>query len=142
MSGPGVFGTDPYVAKSDVLGRIVLVMRGVTDRRGLLLTAFRSRAVPSGEIHELMTTDTAADLEDTVDRVALLGFFEVIAGGVLLVGDSVQINGRPVGEIIGFNETHMPNHQNICLLAPELRDGESIGLRVGQDVRVFRGRSA
>src|SRR3712207_6302655 len=54
MSGPSAFGTNPYVSKTPVVGRVVAVLRGVTDRRGLFLTEYRSRAVPAGEIHELM----------------------------------------------------------------------------------------
>ncbi|HYI15536.1 MAG TPA: hypothetical protein VEX37_09100 [Thermomicrobiales bacterium] len=137
MSGPAVFGKNPYVAKSDVSGRVVAVLRGVTDQRGLYLTAFRSRAVPAGEIHELMITDQDCDVEMTVDRVALLAFFEVQEGGVILLDDQVTIGTRVVGSIAGFDETHMPNHQNICLRG-ELRDGESIEIRVGDPVRLTR----
>jgi hypothetical protein len=137
VSGPAVFGKNPYVAKSDVSGRVVAVLRGVTDQRGLYLTAFRSRAVPAGEIHELMITDQDCDVETTVDRVALLAFFEVQEGGVILLDDQVTIGTRVVGSIAGFDETHMPNHQNICLRG-DLRDGESIEIRVGDPVRLAR----
>ena len=138
MSGPAVFGKNPYVAKSDVKGRVVAVLRGVTDQRGLYLTAFRSRAVPAGEIHELMITDEDCDVESTVNRVALIAFFEVQDGGVILLDDRVTIGDRVVGTVAGFDETHMPNHQNICLRG-ELRDGESIEIRVGDAVTLARG---
>ena len=138
MSGPAVFGKNPYVAKSDVNGRVVAVLRGVTDQRGLFLTAFRSRAVPAGEIHELMITDEDCDVETTVNRVALIAFFEVTDGGVILLDDTVTVGDVTVGTVAGFDETHMPNHQNICLRG-ELRDGESIAIRVGDPVRIARG---
>ena len=138
MSGPAVFGKNPYVAKSDVNGRVVAVLRGVTDQRGLYLTAFRSRAVPAGEIHELMITDEECDVELTINRVALIAFFEITEGGVILLDDSVTIGDAVVGTVAGFDETHMPNHQNICLRG-ELRDGESIAIRVGDAVRIARG---
>jgi hypothetical protein len=138
MSGPAVFGTNPYVAKSDVTGRVVAVLRGVTDRRGLYLTAFRSRAVPAGEIHELMITDEECDVESTVNRVALIAFFEVDQGGVILLDDTVTIGERTVGAVAGFDETHMPNHQNICLRG-ELDDGDGLGIQVGDPVRIARG---
>lgn len=137
MSGPAVFGKNPYVAKSDVSGRVVAVLRGVTDRRGLYLTAFRSRAVPAGEIHELMITDEDCDIETTVDRVALIAFFEVRDGGVILIDDRVTIADRAIGSVAGFDETHMPNHQNICLRG-ERRDGDSFAIRVGDPVRISR----
>lgn len=132
-----MFGKNPYVAKSDVNGRVVAVLRGVTDQRGLYLTAFRSRAVPAGEIHELMITDEDCDVESTVNRVALIAFFEVQDGGVILLDDRVKIGDRVIGTVAGFDETHMPNHQNICLYG-ELRDGDSIEIRVGDSVTIAR----
>jgi hypothetical protein len=137
VSGPVVFGKNPYVSKTDVTGRVVAVLRGVTDQRGLYLTAFRSRAVPAGQIHELMITDEATDVETTVNRVALIAFFEVLDGGVILLDDQVTIGDRVVGTVAGFDETHMPNHQNICLNG-DLSDGESIGIAVGDVVRIAR----
>ncbi|MEX1159102.1 MAG: hypothetical protein WEC79_09260 [Thermomicrobiales bacterium] len=138
MSGPAVFGKNPYVAKSDVTGQVVAVLRGVTDQRGLFLTAHRSRAVPTGEIHELMITDEVADVETTVNRIALIAFFEVTVGGVILLDDRVTIGERVVGSIAGFDETHMPNHQNVCLRG-EMRDGDTLAIRVGDRVRIARG---
>jgi hypothetical protein len=138
VGGPQVFGANPYVSKSAVVGRVVAVLRGVTDRRGLYLTEYRSRAVPVGQVHELMVTDEQAPLESTVDRVALIAFFEVTEGGVLLVGDLVTLGGHLVGELAGFDETHMPNHQNICLRG-ERRDGASHAINVGDEVRIERG---
>jgi hypothetical protein len=120
------------------VGQVVAVLRGVTDRRGLFLTEYRSRAVPAGQIHELMITDEQASLESTVDRVALIAFFEVTVGGVLLIGDRVTIGGNLVGELAGFDETHMPNHQNVCLRG-ERRDGASLAIDVGDEVRIERG---
>ena len=138
MSGPAVFGKNPYVAKSDVTGRVVAVLRGVTDQRGLYLTAFRSRAVPAGAVHELMITDEDLDVESTVNRVALIAFFEVLDGGVILLEDQVTIGEQLVGTVAGFDETHMPNHQNICLRG-ELKDGETLNIGVGDRVTIARG---
>lgn len=137
-SGPAVFGANPYAAKRPVTGRVVAVLRGVTDRRGLCLTEYRSRAVPRGQIHELMLTDEDAQLESTVNRVALLAFFEVETGGVLLVGDRVTCGERELGRLAGFDETHMPNHQNVCLTGSDFRDGETLGLQVGDELTFAR----
>jgi hypothetical protein len=123
--------------KSPVRGRIVAVLRGVTDHRGLFLTSYRSRAVPNGEIHELMITDESADIETTVNRVALIAFFEVTDGGVILLDDTVVIGDQVVGVVAGFDETHMPNHQNICMRG-ELRDGESFAIQLGAPVIIDR----
>jgi hypothetical protein len=84
-----------------------------------------------------MITDEDCDVEMTVDRVALIAFFEVDNGGVILLDDSVTIGDRTVGRVAGFDETHMPNHQNICLRG-ERRDGEGLGIQVGDLVRIAR----
>jgi hypothetical protein len=134
-TGPAVF-PDPYAEKRAVEGTVVAVLRGVTDRRGLRLADYRSRALPAGQIHELMTTDELISPNGIAERVALLAFFEVATGGVVLVGDVVEIDGRRVGTVAGFNDTHMPNHQNICLRADALVDGETLRLRIGASVRI------
>jgi hypothetical protein len=137
-SGPGVFGANPYVSKSIVVGRIVAVLRGVSEHRGLQIEGYQSRAVPTGAIHELMSSNQSAGFGDTVDNVAIIAFFEVIVGGVILVGDVVEIAGCEIGSVLGFNDTHMPNHQNICLFVDHLRDGESLALRLDDPVRIVR----
>lgn len=139
LSGsPDVFGPNPYVAKSDVLGRVVAVLRGVSTQRGLAIEDYRSRAVLAGQIHELMATDGECKPGAVVERVALLVFFEVIAGGVILLDDVVEVAGVILGEVGGFNDTHMPNHQNICLVSPKLLDGADQRLQLGDVVRIYR----
>jgi hypothetical protein len=135
MSGPAVFGPDVYAAATPVLGRLVVVLRGVTDQRGLRLEAYRSRATPRFGIHELMVTDEPADIGMTVDRVGLIGFFEVEQGGVVLAGCTVYVGESRLGTVAGFDETHMPNHINICVRVDALTDGETLGLQSGEAVR-------
>jgi len=132
MSGPMVFG-DPYVSSSAVVGRVVAVLRGVTETRGLALAGHRSRAVTTGAVHELMITDEDARQEGRVDRVALLAFVAILEAGVILLDADVTIGDASVGVIAGFDETHMPNHQNICLRG-DLQDGESRSIAVGDKV--------
>ncbi len=137
MSGPEVFGSNPYAKNRSLSGEMVTVLRGVTDERGLKLEGYRSRAVRTGQVHELMSTDTAGVAPgDVVDRVALIGFFEVSRSGVLLVGARVMIGEHELGVIAGFDNTHMPNHQNICLQTENLEDGVQLGLAVGELVRI------
>lgn len=137
MTGPEVFGSTPYAANRPVEGRLVTVLRGVTGERGLALEGYRSRAVITGHIHEFMTTDEQEAAPcTTVDRVALIGFFEVERSGVLLVGAEVMIGSRMLGTIAGFDNTHMPNHQNICIRVDDFRDGVDLGFGVGDPVSV------
>lgn len=134
MAGPEVFGTNPYAANLPVRGQIVTVLRGITDGRGLKLEAYRSRAVPAGQIHELMVTDEPAEPGSIANRVGLIGFFVVRDPGVILVGAPVRIGGRPIGTVAGFDDTHIPNHQNICLKVDELVDGLGLGLALNDAV--------
>ena len=140
MSGPEVFGPDVYAAAVEVGGRVVVVLRGQTDRRGLQLRPHRSRAVLQHAIHELMVTDESAEPGDAVNRVGLIGFFEVSESAVILLGSRVYVGERPIGTVAGFDETHMPNHLNICLAVDDLIDGERIGVQLNDRVRfVFDG---
>lgn len=132
-----MFGTNPYVAKRDIVGEVVAVLRGMSEMRGLDIATYRSRAVVAGHVHELMVTDENAVLNSVVNRVGLIAFFEIGQSGVILVGDVVEIDGHPVGSVAGFNDTHMPNHQNICLRSDRVFDGESRSLRVGAGVRIY-----
>lgn len=138
MSGPAVFGPDVYASRRDVHVTVVAVLRGVTEQRGLYLTDLRSRAVLQHAVHELMVTDEPADLTTTVDRVALVAFFEVENSGVILVGDQLYCGDAFLGTVAGFNETHMPNHQNICLKVDRMQDGETLGLQIDERLRFVR----
>ena len=139
---------DPYLSnlyqeatfskKLPLWGRLVVVLRGNLDRRGLELIPHRSRAVRHGEVHELIATDEAtASPGQNVNAVANLGFVEFQSGGVLLVGDSVWICGRPFGHLVGFDLTHMPNHMNIVISVSRAISGEDLGLAPGSDIAFF-----
>lgn len=77
-----------------------------------------------------MVTDESAGPGDTVMRVALTCFFEVEQPGVLLIGSEVYAGDIRLGVVAGFDDTHMPNHQNICLRSDALVDGKSAGIEV------------
>ncbi len=125
----GMFSRSPYAQKRDVLGRLVVVLTGRLEDRGLSLIAPISRAVQKNEIHELIVTDDAgAGPGSRVDRIAYAGFVEIISGGILLAGDQLICGGRSLGKIAGFDETHLPNHLNIVLQAGERLDGVELGL--------------
>ena len=119
----------PYVSKRPVEGRVVCVLDAWSERRGMQLEPHSSRAVTAGEIHELaMTDDPRARPESRVDRVAYIGFVEFVRGGVILVGDRVTLGQRELGEVVGFNTTHYPNHMNILLRNPQWQTGRGLGV--------------
>ncbi len=129
---------DPYVTASPVVGEVVAVLRGKLQDRGLQLIPQPSRALKQGDIHEMVVTDEAAEPSQTVDRVAYLGFCEIIRGGVAKAGDRVQIGEQMDAVLLGYDATHAPNHYNIVFSASSLRDGVDSGLKLGMSVH-FRG---
>lgn len=124
-----------YAAKSDICGRIAVVLRGLLENRNLNLITPISRAFPAGTIIELIGTDEEnAGPGGTVQRIAYIGFVELLDGGVLLTGDPVSIKGVRVGTIAGFDDTHMPNHQNTILRMEKRIGGADLGFAPGDPV--------
>ena len=120
-----------YGERRPVMGEVVTLLHITFEKRGLKLIEARSRAMPFNEIHELMITDEEAAPGGGVNRVSAIAFFEVKCGGVVVVGDEVSIGGKALGELAGFDMTHMPNHMNVLvktrsLEAPLVRIGDLI----------------
>jgi hypothetical protein len=126
-----------FASKVDMQGRVVTVLRGLLESRGLNLIAPISRAFPAGSIVELISTDEATAAPGvSVDRIGYIAFVELTTGGILLAGDPVSIDGKVIGTLAGFDDTHMPNHQNIILKTNGRITGETLGLKPGSDVRI------
>lgn len=126
-----------FAAKTAMRGRVVVVLRGLLENRGLELIRPISRAFPAGSIIELIGTDESqAAPGATVARIAYIGFVELLDGGVLLAGDPVMINGTRIGTIAGFDDTHVPNHQNTIVRVDTRMDGEMLGLGPGDPVAI------
>jgi len=130
----GMFKKNPYAKKADVVGELVVVLRGCLEQRGLKLIKPISRCVKKYDVHELIFTVEKAEPGDTVNKIAYLGFFEVQSGGVIVVGDKVYLNSEPIGEICGFDYTHMPNHLNIVVYNPENKDGLTRGYELNNKI--------
>ena len=128
----GMFQESPFSAKSDVEGRLVLILQSRMERRGLHLIPQPSRCVCKYQIHEFSFTDEAdAKPGSPVDRIAGIGFAEIEAGGVILAGDEVSYNGVLIGRVAGFDETHMPNHYNILVRSSALKTGRDLEMVPG-----------
>lgn len=131
----GLFSENPYAAKRDVLGRLVVILRGKLENRALELIVPISRAVKKNEIHEIIITDQIeAAPGKVVNSISYVGFLEVASGGVLVAGDEVISSGRVLGKIAGFDETHLPNHLNIVLLSSTRPDGVELGLKLESEI--------
>jgi hypothetical protein len=122
-------------AKRTVRGRLVKVLVHTRDDRGMVLEPFASRCVRHGEIHELVTTDQrAAGLGERIDRVGFLGFVEISRAGVLDRGDVVEVGGRPIGTVLGFDACHFPNHLNVLIATAEPLTGPRLGLQPEDEI--------
>jgi hypothetical protein len=126
---------DFYTGKIDIHGKLVVVLDGKLENRELHLIQPISRAFPKGSIIELIGTDDPnARPGERVDAIAYIGFMELQNGGVLLVGDEVEWNKRIIGTIVGFDDTHMPNHQNLILSVKTRQPGKELGMRIGDEM--------
>ncbi len=127
---------DIYIEKKSVKGRIVAILDLVLEERELSLIIPQSRALQKGEIHEIIFTEEEKGPGETVNKVGYIGFFEVDEGGLAIVGDVLEIGGIERAKLIGFNETHMPNHQNIVFLSHGLFTGKTLGIKLGDEVEI------
>jgi hypothetical protein len=124
---PSVYGN-----KRPVDGEIVAILHIVFEDRGLKLIETKSRTLKLNEIHELMITDEYAKPGGRANRVRAIAFFEILKPGLIVMGDSVWVEDRQLGELVGFDLTHMPNHMNIVVRTENLDEPK---LRVGDKVR-------
>jgi len=134
-------GSRPYiVSRTPMKGRIVAVLTSTQEKRGLELIHPWTRCIRATEVHELQLTDEAdARPGTTVNRCAAIAFFEFEEGGLMVGGDKVIIAGKEIGTLVGFDETHMPNHLNILLYGPERRTGLQFDLKGGDTVIIEPG---
>ena len=131
----GVLKKSPYADKKEVKGNIVVILSSIIKDRGLNLIIPHSRVLKKNEVHELMTTsEENAGPGAVVNHVAYLGFFEVSEGGVILTGDDVYVEGKLIGKVVGFDDTHMPNHQNIVLFSSENKTGPELRIHLGDKI--------
>ena len=129
---------NPYYKKNTVRGRNVVVLSEYFDNRGLQLIRPISRAVKQHDVHEMIITDESAQPGDTVNRIAYLCFVEITSSGVILRGDDVRINGKSVGEISGFDETHMPNHLNIVIKGNQYLCGKDLNIQLNDSLEIIQ----
>jgi hypothetical protein len=128
----GKLRTPPYACKEVVRGTVCAVLMQRLDNRGLELVVPPSRAVRAGDVHELLLSDEQfLHRGQRIDRITGLVFFVVTQPGVILRGDRLTIDAAPIGSVLGFDESHAPNHLNIVLSAEQRRYGRGTGLTLG-----------
>jgi hypothetical protein len=131
--------TDFFHAKRDVPARVAVVLDGHLENRNLQLIQPMSRAYPEKTIIELIATDDPeAKPGSVVQPIAYIAFVEIEKSGVILAGDEVVWNGTTIGTIAGYDDTHMPNHQNVIVSVTKRISGKELGLSV-DDTIVIKG---
>lgn len=135
-----LFEKSPYHSATPIQGKLCVVLDGHLTGRGLNLIKPPSRAVQKHEIHELILTDEETAIPGgVVERVWYAGFFEVLEGGMAIVGSPVTVDGIEIGTLAGFDETHLPNHLNIIVKSTRPATGAELKLSLGAAV-TFAGR--
>ena len=131
---------DTYASNRPITGEVVTVLDLSQEARGLCLIPTYSRVLVAHSIHELVATDEIDKKPgETVNRVAFLAFVEILQSGCAIVGETVEIGEETIGSIIGFDETHEPNHMNIVIGVNQRRTGRQLQIDLGTAVR-FRSR--
>jgi len=100
-----------YRDRRPVKGEVVTVIDVNFDSSGIDLVDVWSRAVPRGEVHEIMIWNPLAEGDDA----AAIAFIEITQGGNIVNGDEVRLDGEAIGNLAGFDYNHMPNHMNIVV---------------------------
>ncbi len=128
-----------YAANRPVKGEVVTVLNSSHEQRGLKLISTYSRALLKNSIHELIATDELDKKPgDTANRIAYLAFFEVSRGGCIIAGETLFVDGKAIGQIIGFDETHEPNHINIIIGVKKRQTGPQLKIKVGSKLKFER----
>ena len=132
-----LFKENPFSLKRSIECLVVAVLQARLDNRSLRLIPQISRVLKKNDIHELIFTDEKESRPETiVNRIAYIAFIEILKGGVMVVGDKVYWNNNLLGIVAGFDDTHMPNHQNIVLYSPKRSTGKDLHIQVEDQVLV------
>jgi hypothetical protein len=127
--------------RNPVRASFLAILNHRREQRGMKLSPWQTRAIRAGDIHEFLTTpDQPGSTDARVDRAYYLGFAECQAG-IIAVGDVVSTTRGEVGSILGFDETHAPNHLNIVIYSPLCQTGLQLGLQPGDSLSISRAGS-
>jgi len=124
---------NPFSQRCMVEAEMIAILDARRHDRDMTLIKPLTRVVKKGEIHEFVMTDEAdAKPGARINRVAYLAFAVITQEGILSVGDHLFCGTETIGQIVGYDETHMPNHMNIVIYAAEAKTGAENNLYLGQ----------
>ncbi len=113
-----------YRERRPVKGEVVTIIDVTFSSSGIDLTEAWSRVVSCGDVHEIMIWNP---MTEDGDDAAAVAFIEITHGGNIVNGDEVRVDGEPIGNLVGFDYNHMPNHMNIVVETKTL----DISLKLG-----------
>lgn len=98
-----------------VTGIVVAIVGGQGE--GLDLTPMTEvvRVLQPEYVYELVYAGGLSGPGTTEPRYTSLGFFEVKQGAVAVVGDDVRVRGSVLGEVTGFDGSHLPDHLHVIV---------------------------
>ena len=132
-SEPITFKIPDYVKQMDfprIESHFVAILGHDHVNRGMIASPYHTRCIRQGEIHELVVVlENEEGLIDLNDAW-YLGFIEFKEGCVLAKGMTAEIDGQPIGTLIGFDTTHVPNHFNILIASKRPQIGTSAGIKI------------
>lgn len=110
--------------------KFVAVMGHSHMGRGMILSEYNTRCVQRGEIHELVLLKEEADGQVNFQDAWYLGFVEFDTSGVIAKGMTIEIFGKAIGQLVGFDTTHEPNHYNLLVSTPNPIIGTDLGVEL------------
>jgi len=93
--------------------------------------------VRTNDVHELLCTSQKLKPGEIVDEVGYLAFVVFTESSVVAIDDLLFVEGNEFGKVIGFNETHAPNHINIIIYVDNITTGLESGWKPGTQL-VFK----
>lgn len=132
--------TESIIHKPPIASTLCSVHGTRRSNRGMKPIIQKTRCVEQGSIHEIIIVEEGVLREKgIVQDTAYIGFTQFLTGGLLECGDLVYLNNMPLGELAGFDDTHMPNHLNILIQRDSLVTG--IDLKCSfSDLIIFYGK--
>jgi hypothetical protein len=103
------------------------------------LTIQPSRAVLRDAVHEVLaSSEKTSHPGERLHRCHSVGYVEFSNSGILLAGQRVSIAGRPWAEVIGFDESPLPDHICIVVRPESAKQSRSTPLAITGQQLSFR----
>ena len=112
----GLIDKDPFSKVASIKFKIVAVLDiSFENRRMDLMDTFSRSIVKNSVVEFALTSEKNIRPGKIVDSVQYIGFGAAQMSGQATVGRKVSIEGHYIGTVLGFNDTHSPNHLNVVI---------------------------